>query len=108
MGERLASHHCYLLTAGPQCCVNRLRPPPIPDIRHSFDHLVGAREQGRRHGEAERLSSLEIDHKLKLGGHLNRQFTRLHAPQDAIHVRRGATEEINVRRAIGQQVAVPD
>jgi len=28
LGERLASHHCYLLPAGPQCCVDRLRSPP--------------------------------------------------------------------------------
>ena len=30
----------------------------------SLDHLVGAREQHQRHVEAERLSGLEIDHKL--------------------------------------------
>jgi hypothetical protein len=24
-------------------------------VRHSFDHLVGAREQPERHGDAERL-----------------------------------------------------
>ena len=29
-------------------------------FRHSFDYLVGAREHGRRHGEAEGLGGLEI------------------------------------------------
>ena len=32
-----------------------------------FDHLVGAREQRRRHFEAERLGSPQIDHELELG-----------------------------------------
>src|SRR5262245_38129472 len=30
------------------------------------DHLVGPREQGRRHVEAERLGRLDVDHKLEL------------------------------------------
>ena len=33
-----------------------------------FDHLVGAREQRRRHLEAERLHGFEIDHQLVFGG----------------------------------------
>ena len=32
-----------------------------------FNYLVGAREHGRRHGEAEGLSGLEIDQQLELG-----------------------------------------
>ena len=40
---------------------------PIADIPLLFDHLVGAREHGRWHGEAERLGSFEIDHQRELG-----------------------------------------
>src|SRR6476659_5384894 len=35
--------------------------------RSLFDHLVGAREQRRWHGEAEGFRSLEVDHHLRLG-----------------------------------------
>jgi hypothetical protein len=32
----------------------------------SFDHLIGATEQHRRHFEAERFSSLEVDYEIEL------------------------------------------
>src|SRR5258708_39448608 len=48
----------------------------------SFDHLVGARKQRRRHLEAEGLGGLEIDHKLKLDRLLNWQIARLDALED--------------------------
>jgi hypothetical protein len=32
-----------------------------------FDHLIGAGEQHRRHFNAERLGSLEVDHELQPG-----------------------------------------
>jgi hypothetical protein len=35
---------------------------------NSFDHLVDAGEQRRRHVEAERLGGLRIDDQLELGG----------------------------------------
>src|SRR5678816_2675299 len=40
-------------------------------LAHSFDHLVGAREQRRRHLKAERLRSLEVNHQLVLGRRLH-------------------------------------
>jgi hypothetical protein len=38
-----------------------------------FDHLVGASEQGERHGDAERLRRLQVDNQLDLGRLRQRQ-----------------------------------
>ena len=40
----------------------------------SFDHLVSAGDEHRRHLKAERLGGLEVDHQVKLGRLLDRQF----------------------------------
>src|SRR6516165_7317144 len=48
------------------------RGPSTP----SFDHLVGGGEQGRRHGEAQRLGGDEIDDKIELGWLLDRNVAR--------------------------------
>ena len=62
------------------------KPSHEPTFAASFNHLVGATEQRWRHGEAERLGGLEIDHKLKLGRLLDREIGGLLAAQDAIDV----------------------
>src|SRR5215467_4431330 len=52
-------------------------------LAHSLDHLLGAGKQRRRHSDAERPGSLEIDDQLDLGGLLNRQITGLFAFENA-------------------------
>ena len=51
-----------------------------------FDHLVGAGEHGRRHGEAERLRGFEINRHLVFGRRLHRQVSRLFSFEDAVNV----------------------
>src|SRR6185436_17876190 len=55
-------------------------------LAHSLDHLVGAGEQRRRHGQPKHPCSLQIERKLVLGRSLDRQIARLLAFEDAIHV----------------------
>jgi hypothetical protein len=51
-----------------------------------FDHLVGGGKQRRRHGEAERLGSFEVDHQLELCRRLNRKLIWFLTPDDAISI----------------------
>jgi hypothetical protein len=52
----------------------------------SLDHVIGAREQRRRHVEAERLGCLEIDDKFELGGKLDRQVAGRGTFEDFVDV----------------------
>jgi hypothetical protein len=49
----------------------------------SLDHIVGAGEQHRRHGEAERPGGLGVENQLELSGLHDRQVRRLVPLEDA-------------------------
>jgi hypothetical protein len=55
--------------------------------RSLFDHLVGAREQRRRHSEPERLGGLQINYQFVLSRLLYGQVGRLLAPEDFLVMR---------------------
>src|SRR6187549_3107701 len=55
-------------------------------LAHSFDHLVGEREQRGRDFEAERLCGLAVKNEFELVYLLNRQLGRFDALKNAAYV----------------------
>src|SRR6478609_2637932 len=80
------------------------RGPSTP----SFDHLVGAGEQGWWDFDAERPSGLEIDDQLVLGRLLDRKVGGLGSLEDFIHKTSCPTIEVGVVHAVRHQAAVID
>ena len=71
---------------------------PIADIRHLFDHLVGATLYRLWHGNAERLGGLEVDHQLDFRCLLDWQVRRLLALEDSAGIDASQTIDIPFHR----------
>src|SRR5262249_19717265 len=67
--------------------------------------IAGAGQQRRRDLKAERLRSLEVDHKLILGWRLHRKVGRLLALEDAIDVAGRTSVPVDLIRTVGDQTA---
>src|SRR6266700_7303274 len=71
----------------------------------SFDHLIGAGDEGRGDVEADRGRGFEIDDQLEFGGQLDRQIGRPGAVEDAVDVTRRALEQDTEIDALGNEPA---
>src|SRR6266567_5812237 len=71
----------------------------------SFDHLIGAGDEGREDVEADRGRGFEIDDQLEFGGQLDRQIGRPGAVEDAVDVTRRALEQDTEIGALGNEPA---
>src|SRR5215208_588200 len=71
----------------------------------SFDHLVGAAEQGKRKSNAEGLGGLQIDVQLDLACPLDRQVGRLVTPQNPTRIDAGQAICVRNERSVTQQTS---
>src|SRR5262249_43773269 len=72
-------------------------------LSRSFDHLVGAGEQRRRHFEAERHRGRQVDHEVELRRLHDRQIGRLLALENAAGVDAHLTQRIVDIGAVAHQ-----
>src|SRR5262249_8669416 len=71
----------------------------------SFDHLVGAGEQRRRHCEAKHPGCLRVNYQLELGRLHDRQLGRLRAFEDAAGVDPELTKGTRKARSVAKKPA---
>ena len=71
----------------------------------SFNHLVGARGEPRRHFKAKHLCGLKVDHKLKFSSLIDRQLGGLLALKDPSDVASGTALAITNIGSIAHQTA---
>src|SRR5262249_48944120 len=71
----------------------------------SLDHLVRAREQRRRHFEAERPGSLQVDHELELGRLQDREVCWFFALKDAAGIDADLTIHVQNIDSVTHQLA---
>jgi hypothetical protein len=64
-GLHKSTRRVRALLAEQKIPVVEFSPKDLPLAPSSLDHLVGAGEQHRRHLDAERLGSFQIDHQLE-------------------------------------------
>src|SRR5262249_60088186 len=74
----------------------------------SLDHLVGDCEDARRHGEAERLRGLHVDHQLELARLDDRQISGLRALENLPGIKTGLASRLRPAAAVAHQAAGGD
>jgi hypothetical protein len=75
---------------------------------HSFDHIVGAGEQGRRKVEAEGARGRQIDDELEFGRLFDRHVAGFRASRDSVHDVRSLTKHPIEARPIRHEAARVD
>src|SRR6516164_6478263 len=68
-----------------------------------FDHLVGAREQRRRHGEAKRFGSRDIDDQLEFRRLLDWEICGIRTTQYLVDIICCAPEPFRVAWSVGHE-----
>ena len=66
-----------------------------------FDDLLGAQQDRRGYGKAERIGGIEVHGHLELGRQLHREIARLRAARDAIDISDGTTPDVYPVDAVG-------
>src|SRR6266498_309202 len=69
----------------------------------SLNHVVRALQQRLRHGDAERLCGLQVDHQLELGWLLYRDIGGLRALENLVDLRCQARPLLTRRWTVGQE-----